>query len=117
MSFDGGWQGYLLILGIALVAHESWRWLGAFLGRNVTQDDAVFVWVRYVSMAIVAALVTRLILFPAGELEAISLPVRVASVAIGIALFLGFRRNLAIGIAGGSLALVLLAQFARNGGG
>ena len=97
-SFDGSWQSYLTILLIAVVAHESWRWAGAFLGRSVQQDDPVFLWVRYVSTAIVAALVMRLILFPAGGLTAVPFSVRVVSVGVGAVVFLALRRNLAAGI-------------------
>lgn len=105
-SLDGSWQSYLTILVIALVAHESWRWLGAFLGRNVEQDDAVFIWVRYVSTAIVAALVMRLVLFPAGGLASVVLGIRVASVAVGAGIFIATRGNLAAGIATTCLTMV-----------
>ena len=108
-SLDGSWQSYLTILVIALLAHESWRWLGAFLGRNVEQDDTVFIWVRYVSTAIVAALVMRLMLFPAGGLAGVTLGVRVASVVIGACVFVAIRGNLAAGIATTCLTMVGLA--------
>ena len=101
--------GYLIVLAFALVAHESWRWLGAFLGAQVRESDDIFVWVRYVSTALVSALAMRIILFPSGALSTIDLPYRVAALAISTAVFLLLRHNLAAGIVAGSSSLVVLA--------
>jgi branched-subunit amino acid transport protein len=102
-------SGYLIILAFALIAHESWRWLGAFLGAQVRETDDVFVWVRYVSTALVSALAMRIILFPSGALETIDLPFRIAALAIATGAFLLSKRNLAAGIIAGSASLVGLA--------
>ena len=101
--------GYLIVLAFALVAHESWRWLGAFLGAQVRETDDIFVWVRYVSTALVSALAMRIILFPSGALSTIDLPYRVAALAISTAVFLLLRRNLAAGIVAGSASLIAMA--------
>ena len=101
--------GYLIVLAFALVAHESWRWLGAFLGAQVRETDEIFVWVRYVSTALVSALAMRIILFPSGALSTVDLPYRIAALIISTAAFLLFKRNLAVGIVVGSLSLVAMA--------
>ena len=103
-------SGYLIVLAFALVAHESWRWLGAFLGAQVRETDAVFVWVRYVSTALVSALAMRIILFPAGSLSLVDLPYRVAALAISTLAFLIFKRSLAAGIVVGSASLIAMEQ-------
>ncbi|MGI9476058.1 MAG: AzlD domain-containing protein [Hyphomicrobiaceae bacterium] len=101
--------GYLIVLAFALVAHESWRWLGAFLGAQVRETDDIFVWVRYVSTALVSALAMRIILFPSGALSTIDLPYRIAALAISTTVFLLLRRNLAAGIVAGSASLIAMA--------
>ncbi len=101
--------GYLMVLAIALIAHESWRWLGAFIGAQVRETDAVFVWVRYVSTALVSALAIRIILFNSGALGNIELPYRVAALMIATVVFFATRRNLAAGIAAGSISLAAMA--------
>jgi Branched-chain amino acid transport protein (AzlD) len=73
---NDGYGGYLILLVIALTVHEPWRWLGLFLGRNVSIDGEVFRWVRAVATALVAGLVMRLIVFPAGALADIPITVR-----------------------------------------
>lgn len=98
----------LVILAIAALAHEPWRWAGLAIGARLDPDGEVFHWVRAVSNALVAALCTRLIAFPAGALEAVPWGVRAASLVIGIAAFFLIRRHLGIGILAGCAALVAL---------
>ncbi len=101
-------NGYLIVLMFALVAHESWRWLGAFLGAQVRETDDIFVWVRHVSTTLVSALAMRIILFPSGALATVDLPYRVAALMISTAVFLLFQRNIAAGIVAGSASLVAM---------
>jgi hypothetical protein len=102
---DGLW-GYLILLGIAVVFHEPWRWLGVVLGRSLDIDSPVFAWVRAVATALVAALIMRLMLFPAGALGAIPTGVRVGAFAIGLAVFFLGGRKMAYGVIAGAAALI-----------
>jgi branched-subunit amino acid transport protein len=113
MTIGNDLYGYAAVALFAIVAHESWRWLGAFLGSKVRETDDIFVWVRYVSSALVAALAMRFVFFPAGVLETVAFPVRCAAMAIGIAAFIACRRNLAIGILAGGLSLIALTYAVR----
>jgi branched-subunit amino acid transport protein len=79
------------------------------LGAQVGETDDVFVWVRYVSTALVSALAMRIILFPSGALASVDLPFRVSALAIATCTFLVFQRNLAAGIVAGSASLVALS--------
>lgn len=102
-----GSGGYLTILLIAALAHEPWRWAGLYLGRNVDANSEVFLWVKAVATALVAALVMRLVLFPAGALEGVSLGIRLGSFAAGLGIFFAAGRHLASGIFGGAVVLAL----------
>lgn len=102
---DGLW-GYLVLLGMALVFHEPFRWLGVILGRSLDIESPVFEWVRAVATALVAALVLRLTLFPAGALGRLPVGIRVGAFAIGLAVFLLRGRKLAAGVLSGAAALV-----------
>jgi len=101
--------GYVAVAVFALLAHESWRWLGALLGTRIRETDDVFVWVRYVSSALVAALAMRFVFFPAGVLATIGFPIRAAAMAMAIVVFMLSKRNLAFGIIAGALTLVGLS--------
>jgi branched-subunit amino acid transport protein len=101
-----GFGGYLTLFLVGFLVTEPWRWLGLVLGRNLDAGGDLFQWVRAVATALVAGLVGRMVLFPAGELAAVSAPVRIVAFVCGIALYLGLGRNLGAGVAGGSLLLM-----------
>ncbi len=96
----------LLMLAISLFMHEPWRWLGLAVGSRIDIQSPWFQWVRGVASALVAGLVVRLILFPAGALAAVSSGVRLCAMAAGIAVFFSAGRNLGAGVGTGALVLV-----------
>lgn len=97
----------LILLAIAAFAHEPWRWLGLYLGRDLDVASELFLWVRAVATALVAGLVMRMTLFPAGDLAAVPVAVRALAFAVGIAAYFWWRRNLAVGVAAGAGALLI----------
>lgn len=107
---DGLW-GYLILLGMALVFHEPWRWLGLALGRDLDIAGPMFAWVRAVATALVAALIMRLLLFPAGALGGLPPGVRVGAFAIGLAVFFWRGRQMAPGVLAGAAALIVGTLF------
>jgi len=103
----GMWGGYLPFFVAGFLACEPWRWAGALIGRDLDPNGEVFIWVRAVSSAIVAGLVTRLVAFPTGALASISAPTRYGAALIGIGAFFAFRKNLGVGVVAGTLALIV----------
>jgi hypothetical protein len=102
-----GLPGFLVLLAMALLVHEPWRWLGWIIGRRIDPEGDVFRWVRAVSTALVCALCARLVVFPAGALEGVPLAVRLGALAIGLGVFyLGPRWPLP-GILAGTMAIVV----------
>ena len=102
---DGIWA-YLFLIGVAVVFHEPWRWLGIVLGRDLDIDGPVFAWVRAVATALVAALIMRLTLFPAGALGAMPVGIRVGAFLTGLAVFFLTGRTMAWGVLAGAATLV-----------
>ncbi len=105
-GLGSGWGTAALIIAIAILAHEPWRWLGLYVGRDLDIDGVLFRWVRAVATAMVAGLVMRLLVFPAGALAGVPMALRLAAFAAGIAVFYAARRNLAAGVAGGAAVLI-----------
>ena len=107
MSFmQDGSGGYLTLLLAGVLANECWRWLGVAVGGRLDLNGQAFLWVRAVALALVAGLVSRMILFPAGALATVPLAIRIGAFAGGIALYLLARRNLAAGVVGGAVLLM-----------
>jgi hypothetical protein len=97
---------YLVIAGVAATA--VWRVAGALLATGISDDGAIITWVKSVSMALVAGLISRIIFFPPGALADVSLTVRTVAFAIGVAVFLLMRWNMGFGILAGTSALMAL---------
>lgn len=105
-----GFGGYLTLFLAGFFANEVWRWLGVAVGSRLDLDGQPFLWVRAVALALVAGLVSRMVLFPAGALANVPVLVRLGAFAGAVALYFIARRNLAAGVVGGAL-LLMAAEF------
>src|SRR5205085_1340621 len=75
-ALDDGFGGYLALFAAGFLVTEVWRWLGLLVGSRLDVAGEVFQWVRAVATALVAGMVTRMLLFPAGALADVPLTVR-----------------------------------------
>jgi branched-subunit amino acid transport protein len=106
----------LYLLGAILAAAAAngiWRVLGVLLASRVDEHSPIFAWVRMVATALVAALVSQLVLNPAGSLAGVPLWLRVGCVGFGAAVYYAMGRSVAFGILAGEAALIgtlLIAQ-------
>ena len=108
MSLSGdGIGAYVLVLLIAVLAHEPWRWAGYAVGRTLNPEGEIFKWVKSVSTALVAAMVARLVLFPAGALASVPLWLRLASFALGLAVFFAAGRAPWKGVVAGAALIAV----------
>lgn len=112
-ALGDGLAGYLVLLAMAILVHEPWRWLGWAIGRRIDPNGEVFQWVRAVSTALVCALCARLVVFPAGALESVPALVRVGALAFGIAVYFGAGRTLLAGILAGT-GTILIGKLASG---
>jgi Branched-chain amino acid transport protein (AzlD) len=103
---SGLWP-YLLLILIGFLPNEIWRALGLVLARGLNEDSQIVVWSRAVATAILAGVIAKLILFSAGALATIPLPVRVAAAVCGFLAFLAIRRSVFAGVLAGEAALLL----------
>ncbi|MFD1701527.1 AzlD domain-containing protein [Methylopila henanensis] len=104
VSLDAGYL--LLAVALAFVANDLWRVLGVALSARIDEDSGLFAWVRMVATALVAGLVAKLILAPAGGLALAPLWLRLFAVAGGLAAYAIGRRSLALGVAAGEAVLI-----------
>jgi branched-subunit amino acid transport protein len=110
----GDLAALLVIIAVALIAHEPWRWLGAYLGRSLSPEDEIFRWVKAVSTALIAGLVMRLVIFPIGAMAATPLSARLAALIVGVLCFYLARRNLLVGILAGCATIGLVSVLASS---
>ena len=98
-----------LLLALCGVATYLWRGPGVLLSAGIDPRSEAFTWVSCVAYAIIAGVVSRMLVMPSGALaETTALERALGSAAALGAYFWLTRRNLLIGVAAGAAALSLL---------
>jgi len=97
---------YLLVVLAGFLPTEIWRWLAVMLARNLDEESEWLIYVRAVATAIVAGVVARLVLIPAGDLVTVPLGVRLSAVAVGLGFFFFVRRSLLLSVIAGEAVLI-----------
>lgn len=102
------WLWPLLILAVSALATYAWRGLGVLLSGRINPDSALFAWMAAVAYALLAGLITRMIVLPIGPLTETPLEARLAAAALCVTAYLITKQLLlAVLVGGGSLALWL----------
>ena len=104
MSESAAWAA----LPAAIAVSYMWRALGVAVSGRIDPDGDVFLWVRCVAYAMLAGLVSRMLFLPSGTLAESESWIRIAAVAIGLAVFFALKRNLLVGILVGVAAFLVL---------
>jgi len=105
-------QEYLwwLVIG-SILASYLWRFLGTLFSRTINPEGYVFQWITCVSYAMLAGLISRMILLPVGALEQASLGIRLFSIVVGLAVFFLAKKQVLIGVGAGlGVFIMLVAQ-------
>ena len=107
-SFDADWWPYLFVLLGASLPTDMWRWLGVGFAGRLRDDSEWILLARAIANALVAGVITRLILFPTGALTTIPVWMRLVAVGVALVFYFGLVRNLFLGVLLGSASLVAL---------
>jgi branched-subunit amino acid transport protein len=91
---------WLLVIA-AVLATYLWRFLGTLFSRRIDPEGAVFQWVTCVSYAMLAGLISRMVLIPVGSLVEVPLWIRVTGIVVGLAVFFLARRMVLVGVGAG----------------
>jgi hypothetical protein len=97
-AFDTWWWPYLFILTAGWFASDIWRFAGVLLGRRLSETSQAFILVRAIATALVAAVISRLILFPSGALADTAPALRIGAAAAGFLAFLLTGKRIAVGV-------------------
>ena len=98
-----------LLLAVCALATYLWRGPGVLLASRLDARGELFSWVSCVAYAIIAGVVSRMLVMPTGALAETTVVERVIGGAAALAAYFWFsRRNLLIGVAAGAATLWLL---------
>lgn len=98
-----------LLLALCGLATYLWRGPGVLLSAGIDPRSEAFTWISCVAYAIIAGVVSRMLVMPTGALaETTALERALGSAAALGAYYWLTRRNLLVGVAAGAAALWLL---------
>ena len=101
---------FLVILVTSLATYMS-RFLGVISSENMDIKSKIFRWFNCIAYAILAALITRMIIFPAGVLEDAMLWSRLIVVLMCISVFFLTKKNLVYPTVLSAILLALLNTY------
>ena len=109
VAVQGGLWPYILLVVVGFLPSEIWRVLGVFLAQGLDEQAEIIVWVRAVATTLLAGVVAKLLISPAGALALVPVGGRFGGIFIGIAAFFLLRRSVLGGIVAAELSFVALA--------
>ena len=100
----------VIILAISVTSSATFisRFMGAITSEKVSVKSKIFKWFNCVAYSTLAALIGRMIIFPAGVLAESEVIIRIIVFIICIALFIISKKNLVIPTI---ISAILLATF------
>jgi branched-subunit amino acid transport protein len=110
MTFWSSAEAYAA-LAVGAVATYAWRALGAAIGARLDPESRAFVWLSCVAYAVLAALILRLIVFPAGGLAALPPHWRIGAALLAALAYVAARRSVAAGCFAGAAAIAAAAAW------
>lgn len=87
----------LLLLLVSALATYVWRGLGVLLAGRLKTDSPLFEWTASVAYALLAGLITRMILLPAGPLAQTATADRLLAAGVAVLVYAALPRGRLLG--------------------
>ncbi|HXL68005.1 MAG TPA: AzlD domain-containing protein [Xanthobacteraceae bacterium] len=113
MSIDAALWPYLLVILAGFLPTEIWRSAAVLLAHGLDEDSEWLIYVRAVATALVAGVITRIVLVPTGDLVAVPLLIRVGAVGGGFLVFFVAQRSMLLGVLAGETIMIAGAWFTQ----
>ena len=102
-------DNYVLLVLACAAGTYLWRAMGIAVSSWLAPDSEVFAWVGCVAFAMLAGLVSRVVLIPSGPLEHTALWQRLAAICASLVVYhVVTRKNLFAGVIASAGAMYLL---------
>ena len=100
----------LVILVTSLATYLS-RFLGVVSSEKIRETSKIFKWFNCIAYSVLAALIARMVIFPAGELAESGIVIRLFVVAASVVMFLFTKKNLVYPTVLSAILLSLLNSY------
>jgi branched-subunit amino acid transport protein len=103
-------DAWVLLLA-AIGATYLWRGLAVPLSSRIDGDGRAFEWMTCVTYALLAGLISRMIVLPYGELATTPVAYRIIATLVALTAYFIGRRNLLLGVGLGTLTFLSLTLY------
>ena len=100
----------LVILVTSLATYLS-RFLGVVSSEKIRETSKIFKWFNCIAYSVLAALIARMVVFPAGELAESSIFIRFFVLTLCVLMFLLTKKNLVYPTVLSAILLALLNNY------
>ena len=100
----------LVILVTSFATYLS-RFLRVVSSEKIKETSKIFKWFNCIAYSVLAALITRMVIFPAGELAESSIFIRLFVVTLCVLMFLFTKKNLVYPTVLSAILLALLNSY------
>ena len=100
----------LVILVTSFATYLS-RFLGVVSSEKIKETSKIFKWFNCIAYSVLAALIARMVVFPAGELAESSIFIRLFVVTLCVLMFLFTKKNLVYPTVLSAVLLALLNNY------
>ena len=100
----------LVILVTSFATYLS-RFLGVVSSEKIKETSKIFKWFNCIAYSVLAALIARMVVFPAGELAESSIFIRLFVVILCVLMFLFTKKNLVYPTVLSAILLALLNNY------
>tara|TARA_Y100001936_G_C15433369_1_gene340530 strand:+ start:33 stop:359 length:327 start_codon:yes stop_codon:yes gene_type:complete len=102
-----------VILAILVTSFATYisRFLGAFTSEKISEKSKIYRWFNCVAYSTLAALISRILIFPSGDLSEVHYIVRIIVILVSILIFYITKRNLVYPTVLSAIILTALNSF------
>ena len=90
------------------------RFLGVVSSEKIKETSKIFKWFNCIAYSVLAALIARMVVFPAGELAESGILIRLFVVVASVVMFLFTKRNLVYPTVTSAIMLAILNNYLQN---
>ena len=87
------------------------RFLGVVSSEKIKETSKIFKWFNCIAYSVLAALIARMVVFPAGELAESGILIRLFVVVASVVMFLFTKRNLVYPTLASAIMLAILNNY------
>ena len=84
------------------------RAMGVFSAKNINVNSPIFNWIKCVSIGIISAVISKIILFPAGILSKTEPESRIIATIVTLLAYFLFKKNVIFGIFAGVTTFLII---------